>query len=1069
VSDLFFGEFSTDITPPAVTAHSPTGVGVARDTDIVIDLWDDELGVDTASIGVTVNGVAAVLGGVFQAGFSGSITDIGGGTWRVTINPATDLPNYVSIPVKVNAQDLAPLPNVMAEFSWSFQTEDSVNPTIFANTPTGIDVPVGSWIEFKATDDGSGIDLVNTVVEVNGVTVYDWDGTGSPDDGFQAGWDAASYITVLTAPPESFPGYKFWIKKNGNLADLTPFLVSVQTQDVAGNPASLSWSFTTEDSTAPIITGVAPTGANVLLDRVVEFNLIDTGSGIDLATLDVVIESVPAVVNGVAQPGFGLTPTAIVNGWHCEVTHPDFTAAATVACSIYIEDYSGLSASYPWSFTTSLGPLLSVKDFGFLRGYTSTIGEMLGGIRATRLTDPEVAGATTLRVETTLDWPAAGKVGIDGIAYRYTGKTPITLTGIYYLDNGAVIPGIRQLHKAGAGVLDLSKSWSRLDQLRRAFLVEYAGDSDLDAVGRNLGINRAAGVGDDDFRKIIKTLAYAPRGTIWSIEQLLTELLGVGNFEIVEDLINNPCLVKILLPQSLMVSASPVGKSYLEGGEMAPATADDAITVADTPLGVGGVRWKDELVDTDCRSAKPSADYEIEYPTQTPPGTQLWAFQGANEATEVTQLPGQWTEIQSVGPAYYRHLARIQPESEACCSMVMQIPLAGTLDPSNRRQICLAMHDTERAIALGVAHIDATHYSLGFIDVFTGAAIGTQLTALRGSAFFEVGFKKTARGKVRLVLNGWEVSILDRDYTAFPTTTDHKVEFGNLAAALPAAPILDVKAVYFGAKTLTDYWATRGSAGVTQYTWPTRFDTGIPGSFNASLDVGKTFEVQGSVVANADGGNANGSFRIAEVVSNQVVRVEGILRHGATVNSANPLRVVLDRPGLRFPDDLGKVLQLSGSSLGNNGSWTITKLLKPGTLLDMATMATQVPEETNICEVFGASFASEPDLDWQVHPAFENETGLDWVLSHAGSFAGTALTLRNPLPITTLSYLRVLAVKATQVYSAQLLRDPTVQNTPEVPSGWDYYPLYLAKPWHFLIYYLDQLTVAGVICEVEFV
>jgi len=352
--DIILGGFSTDVTPPEVTAWAPTGTGVARAANVVFDIWDEETGVDTDSLNVTVGGLDAVIAGVIQlADFTGSITDMGSGTWRVTLNPNVDFPNYDDVEVKVNAQDLAPSPNIMDEFAWSFETEDDVAPSIYNNAPTGVDVSVGVYIQFWVVDDGSGVDLVNTIVTVNGTTVYDWDGSGlDPNAGFKSGWENDSYITPLTAPPATFPGFAFEIKKNVDLDEWTDHETIVATQDVAGNPAGLDWTFKTEDVTAPTIDNLAPTGTGVPVDTPITFDVKDFMSGVNMATLDVVIDGNDAVINGVAQLGYSLGTSDIPGGKSCTVGHPSLPGYEDVDVSIYIEDNSGNDAIVPWTFTT---------------------------------------------------------------------------------------------------------------------------------------------------------------------------------------------------------------------------------------------------------------------------------------------------------------------------------------------------------------------------------------------------------------------------------------------------------------------------------------------------------------------------------------------------------------------------------------------------------------------------------------------------------------------------------------------------------------------------------------------
>ena len=210
MSDLFFGEFSTDVTPPEVTNPSPGNglIGVARDADIEFDITDTETGVDTTAVIVYIGGVKAYDGGAggFQAGYitGSTFLDMGGGTWHMLINPAADLGSYVLVAVTVDGHDLAPVANVMSQYSWSFTTIDDEAPYVQNNTPTGPDTPVTALIEFDLKDDGLGVDVDSLNVTVGGVAAIVGGAFVSPFDGLSSAITGtpASYHVVIDANPD---------------------------------------------------------------------------------------------------------------------------------------------------------------------------------------------------------------------------------------------------------------------------------------------------------------------------------------------------------------------------------------------------------------------------------------------------------------------------------------------------------------------------------------------------------------------------------------------------------------------------------------------------------------------------------------------------------------------------------------------------------------------------------------------------------------------------------------------------------------------------------------------------
>jgi len=362
--DIILGGFGTDVTPPEVTNNLPIGIDASRFSNVSFDITDTETGVDLTFLTVVVDGNLAydwdgvgVPNDGFKSGYNGpasAITGPVGGTYHVVVDPTSAFGNWKNIPVAINAQDLAPSPNIMSEFLWIFRTADTVSPAATNAFPTGIGVSISTWVTFDVIDDGAGVDLANTTIQIGGVTVYDWDGTGDREDGFQPGWETSSFITDILSPPNPYPGFRFEIKKNTDYAEWTNYTVDVYLQDLATVPNTNHnwWTFQTEDLIDPVISNVTPTGIGVPVDQDVEFDITDSGSGVDLSTLDVVLDSSSAVIGGVASPGYSLITSDIPNGKHCVVGHPDFSGWYTVNGSIYVEDVAGNSDSFNWSFDT---------------------------------------------------------------------------------------------------------------------------------------------------------------------------------------------------------------------------------------------------------------------------------------------------------------------------------------------------------------------------------------------------------------------------------------------------------------------------------------------------------------------------------------------------------------------------------------------------------------------------------------------------------------------------------------------------------------------------------------------
>lgn len=106
-----------DTLAPALFLRKPhRGASDVRiGTNIVLEVWDTDTGVDASSVVITVNGVVAWTGDAQQTGFTVTKTVIPGGGIQYDINPDSDLPYYAAVMVRVEADDLETTPNSMDE------------------------------------------------------------------------------------------------------------------------------------------------------------------------------------------------------------------------------------------------------------------------------------------------------------------------------------------------------------------------------------------------------------------------------------------------------------------------------------------------------------------------------------------------------------------------------------------------------------------------------------------------------------------------------------------------------------------------------------------------------------------------------------------------------------------------------------------------------------------------------------------------------------------------------------------------------------------------------------------
>jgi len=676
---------------------------------------------------------------------------------------------------------------------------------------------------------------------------------------------------------------------------------------------------------------------------------------------------------------------------------------------------------------------------------------------------------TSFPVETTHGWDESGQIGIDGVRYSYGSKTDTSFDDVTFLKNGEDHPGAARLHRIESSVLDLNRDRSALDLSRRAMLVDYAEGDDLNALGRNLGVLRLPFLASDEvFRNIVKTLAYNPKGTVYGIQLALGGLVGEGNFEVYEDVLNFPNTVFIRLIGAAATNNTSEGKAYLSGVESQPAASDNTVSVDENLItngAVGSVRWKDENHTTETQTQKPSADSIEEYDGD--PGYNPWTFNGTNEGTQITVQPGGYLEFTTAALALYEHLMRIQPESKASMALTAKLAASGVTDAAP--EMGFGFSDGAHRIQVGFRRLNPGYVQIGFADLSTNTFLGATVNKAR-VAWQTSEIKKTEWGTVQLLVNGALVDELG--ISAFPADTATVAKFGTFKNLTSGPSNLEVTNVAYFAQTLTDYFSARGSSGDLS-TGPDALDTGVTGLFDSG-DIGKIVTTQNSAIVNGQGGNNNGNWEVTAVPASDTVELVGQTFPNATVETVNPTRIVVpvEGPLFQFPDDLGKSVEVMNSSLGNNGSWVITDLLEMGTLVSLKTgYATALPTKTNIAVLSGASFVTEPGLDWRLLPNFTTESNVEWVVAGMGSMVGQTITLPQNLPISSSGARRILAVVYSQVLSAQVLLNATIENFIQggFPVTWEYYPFYLADPLGYVRQYLEEITAAGVIADFQIV
>ena len=142
-----------DITNPTISAQGPanSATGVAISTNIYLETDDTDLGINSSTLNVTIEGSSAIVNGSCQTGYSCTIASDGSGGYDVTINPDSNFNYAQEVNVSTSVSDLSG--NNSTSSFWFFTIElDNIDPTITSQSPSGdsTDVSVDSNISFSA-------------------------------------------------------------------------------------------------------------------------------------------------------------------------------------------------------------------------------------------------------------------------------------------------------------------------------------------------------------------------------------------------------------------------------------------------------------------------------------------------------------------------------------------------------------------------------------------------------------------------------------------------------------------------------------------------------------------------------------------------------------------------------------------------------------------------------------------------------------------------------------------------------------------------------------------------------
>ena len=205
----------------------------------------------------------------------------------------------------------------------------------------------------------------------------------------------------------------------------------------------------------------------------------------------------------------------------------------------------------------------------------------IAGQRLTRLTAPLLVDDDEIQVHSTIgfgevkDGTGNAKLVIDGEIITATGRTLKSFTG---LERGIDRSDIPSVHNNTSLVYDYAQNTTALDHARRGIFVDTAVGTDLDVIGRNLGVDKCPGLTDDQWREVIKATAYLSKTTHAAFLYALAAIFDENDFFVFERNITNPftTFVEVAAP----LGGDLQGKFFLNRGEPHTTTGDGSVAFA---------------------------------------------------------------------------------------------------------------------------------------------------------------------------------------------------------------------------------------------------------------------------------------------------------------------------------------------------------------------------------------------------------------------------------------------------------------------------------------------------------
>jgi hypothetical protein len=396
---------------PHITNISPEDLStsVDRNSNLSFTIRDAIWGIDKTGINLNVLDTAALINGSAVNGYSVVYSNITDG-YNITIGHET-WPEYSDITVDISITNRI---NEITTHNFSFYTKDETPPAINLVVPTdgARRVNINSPIEFVLLDGYSGIDAYSLDLTIDGSYAI------------LNGWAQDDYTVDYEQITD---GYYVTVQKLSSWQQMKLFYINISIYDFEDNVFNLEYNFSSDDALSPIFTNLSPDdGDKALPITNIDFDVHDSGgSGVNIDLLNVNINSIPVIVNGVYQTSItGIISVAEIDNFDGYHVHIDpnlpFDLGSTVNIHIDVKDAYGLDSEINYSFI--------VDDEG--EPIIAYVSPEIGSVSSLRpyirfkIHDSGGTGVDPSRLDVTVDGTSAIIDGI--IATNFSGSVDVT-------------------------------------------------------------------------------------------------------------------------------------------------------------------------------------------------------------------------------------------------------------------------------------------------------------------------------------------------------------------------------------------------------------------------------------------------------------------------------------------------------------------------------------------------------------------------------------------------------------------------------------------------------------------